>query len=153
MNQNMGIYGYTLKYFTPPKRHRDIPYNIAKFSGISKKGIAYLSEMKPEPSFIAELYYRNTDEGGRSTPVLSGYRPQVKFPFDKMKTSGQQIFIDTQIANPGDTVKAEITIISTEHFKEKLFAGLRFEFREGDGVIGTGKLLEVLDEGLLNKCL
>lgn len=82
-------------------------------------------------------------------PAISGYRPQVKFPFDKMQTSGQQIFIGKDVANPGDTVKAEITIISTEHFAGKLTAGLEFEFREGARIMGTGKILEVLDKALL----
>lgn len=95
--------------------------------------------------FIAELHYRKAEEGGRQTPAKSGYRPQVKFPFDKMQTSGQQKFIGKDIAYPGDIVKAEIAITSTEHLKRRLNVGLQFEFREGDRIIGTGRILEIIN--------
>lgn len=65
-----------------------------------------------EPDFIAELKYKTTEDGGRKTPAFSGYRPQVKFPFSEMQTSGQQKFIDKKSVNPGDTVNAEVSILS-----------------------------------------
>lgn len=105
--------------------------------------------MVKKPDFIAELYYRNSDDGGRKTPAFSGYRPHVKFPFSEMLTSGQQIFIDKSIVYPGETIIAEISIISTEPFLNKLNIGLDFEFREGSRIIGTGKILKVLNQDLL----
>lgn len=53
-----------------------------------------------QDDFIAILYYKATNEGGRKTPVQYGYRPQVKFDFDEMQTSGQQTFIDKDIVYP-----------------------------------------------------
>jgi len=105
--------------------------------------------MKSTPDFIAELYYRTKAEGGRSTPVWSKYRPQIKFPFSDMQTSGQQMFIDKETVHPGDTVTAEITIISTEPFRNMLYPGIEFEFREGLRVIGIGKILEIVNKELL----
>ena len=54
--------------------------------------------------FIATLTYKTTEQGGRKTPAKSGYRPQVKFDFEEMETSGQQTFIDRELVFPGDTV-------------------------------------------------
>jgi translation elongation factor EF-Tu-like GTPase len=101
-----------------------------------------------EADFIALLKYRTTKEGGRSTPAASGYRPQIKFPFEEMQTSGQQTFIDKELVYPGETVKASIKIISVDLFASSLTEGMEFEFREGPIVIGTGKLLTILNPRL-----
>jgi translation elongation factor EF-Tu-like GTPase len=53
------------------------------------------------PDFVATLIYRTTEEGGRRTPAKSGYRPQVKFDFVEMQTSGQQVFMDKEWVYPG----------------------------------------------------
>ena len=104
--------------------------------------------MNPKPDFIAELYYLTSEQGGRSTPVWTGYRPQVKFSFNEMVTSGYQRFLNKDEVNPGDTVDAEITVISTNFLKHKLYPGLEFEFREGSRIIGIGKVLQVLNADL-----
>lgn len=95
--------------------------------------------------FIAELKYLTSEEGGRKTPASSGYRPQIKFPFSEMQTSGQQVFINKEEVYPGDSVKAQITIISDNYFAGKLYEGLNFEFLEGSRIIGTGVILEIIN--------
>ena len=97
------------------------------------------------PDFIATLKYHTTEEGGRLTPANSGYRPQVKFDFEEMQTSGQQVFIDKEVVYPGDTVMAEITMASPGIFKGRLLEGMTFEFREGAKIIGTGTVVEILN--------
>lgn len=101
--------------------------------------------MKIEPDFIALLKYRTAEEGGRQTAAHSGYRPDIKFPFDKMLTCGFQTFIGQEKVFPGESVKAEIKIIATEYFKSQLFEDLEFDFREGSNIIGTGKILEIVN--------
>ncbi|MDH5379722.1 MAG: hypothetical protein OEW75_02650 [Cyclobacteriaceae bacterium] len=98
--------------------------------------------------FIAELQYLTTEEGGRKTPVKSGYRPQVKFDFDEMQTSGQQTFINKEWVNPGEHIKAKIKIVSPDHFAHTLSEGMAFEFREGATTIGTGKIEYIVNEKL-----
>ena len=98
--------------------------------------------------FIAILKYRTTDEGGRKTPAFSSYRPQIKFPFSEMQTSGQQTFLNKDIVYPGDEVEAEIAILSVEFFENQLTEGMDFEFREGSRIIGTGKIKEIINERL-----
>ncbi|MNG67175.1 Elongation factor Tu [compost metagenome] len=98
--------------------------------------------------FIAQLHYRTTQEGGRETPAFSKYRPQIKFDFDEMQTSGEQTFIDKDTVYPGEEVKAVIRIAGVLYFKGRLAEGMLFEFREGPRVIGTGKILQILNDTL-----
>jgi elongation factor Tu len=103
---------------------------------------------RPSPDFIATLKYFTTEEGGRAAPAHSGYRPHVKFGFEEMQTSGQQVFIGKGTVCPGDTVSAEITMLSPQIFKGRLSSGMVFEFCEGAKVIGTGQIIEILNTEL-----
>ena len=98
--------------------------------------------------FIAELKYLTTEQGGRQTAAHSGYRPQVKFAFTEMETSGQQTFIDKEVVYPGDTVNAKIKIVSPDYFAGNLTEGMKFEFREGATLIGTGQIKEIVNDKL-----
>ncbi len=101
-----------------------------------------------KPSFIAELKYKTTAEGGRMTAAVSGYRPAIKFPFDKILTSGKQVFLDKKNVDPRDTVRAEITILATSYFKNRLYEGLDFVFTEGERIIGTVVIKEIINKDL-----
>ena len=101
-----------------------------------------------EADFVATLTYRTTEQGGRKTPAVSGYRPQIKFAFEEMQTSGEQTFIERKTVFPGDMINAEIKLLSPEYFENKLDYGMKFEFREGETVIGTGKILHIINERL-----
>jgi hypothetical protein len=101
-----------------------------------------------QADFIASLNYRTTEQGGRKTAAKSGYRPQVKFDFTEMETSGQQTFIDREFVFPGDSVVAEIKILSVDFFANSLTEGMDFEFREGATIIGTGKIKHIINERL-----
>ena len=104
--------------------------------------------MNDDFDFTAILKYRTFDEGGRSTPAKSGYRPELSFDFEKITTSGRQIFIDKEWVCPGDTVEAEITMLSPQFYEQKLYEGLEFKFVEGSKTIGTGKILRIKNEKL-----
>ena len=98
--------------------------------------------------FLATLTYKTTDEGGRKTAARSGYRPQIKFDFEEMQTSGQQTFIERKIVFPGDVIVADIKLVSEEYFEGKLKEGMMFEFREGETIIGTGKIKCIINNKL-----
>ena len=101
--------------------------------------------LKIKPDFIAILKFTTAKKGGRKTAAHSGYRPDIKFPFDKMLTCGFQTFINQEKVFPGESVKAEIKINPTEYFKGQLFEDLEFDFREGQNIIGTGKILKIIN--------
>jgi hypothetical protein len=127
-------------------------YNQTDFDKILSDILSYYEQKMQNIDFIAELKYLTTEEGGRQTPAFSGYRPQVKFDFDEMQTSGQQTFLNKDTVYPGDAVEAAIRIISVEHFAHTLTVGMTFEFREGSRLIGTGKIIDILNERLIKAC-
>ena len=95
--------------------------NQPDFDIILKDIFSYYEQQLQNVDFIADLKYLTTEEGGRKTPVFSsGYRPQIKFDFDEMQTSGQQTFLNKETVYPGDTVEAVIKILSVEYFTNTL---------------------------------
>jgi hypothetical protein len=122
--------------------------NQSDFDVIIESVLNFYNEEFRKVDFIAELHYLTSEEGGRKTPVNSGYRPQVKFEFIKMQTSGQQIFIDKELAYPGEKVEAKIKIVSPDYFAHSLTEGMHFEFREGVTLIGNGKIKYIVNETL-----
>lgn len=102
--------------------------------------------------FIAELTYLSTQEGGRKSPVTSGYRSQIKFDFDDMRTSGQQTFIDKELVNPGEEVAAKVKILAVDHFANSLTEGMMFEFWEAAHLIGTGEIKYIVNSKLEKQC-
>lgn len=101
-----------------------------------------------EPDFIATIRYLKTIEGGRESPVSSGYKPQLKFDFETMETSGHQTFVNDQIVYPGDTVEAEVRIPSDSYFSKKLTENMKFVLKEGPRLIATGTITRILNINL-----
>jgi len=122
--------------------------NENSFDNIVKNILDFYEQEFNKTDFIAKLQYRTTEQGGRQTPAKSGYRPQVKFDFTEMQTSGQQTFIDKETVFPGDTVDAKIKILSPDYFAGCLTEGMEFEFREGATVIGTGEIKYIVNDKL-----
>ena len=118
------------------------------FDRIIDSILNYYNEEFNKVDFVAELQYLTTEQGGRKTPANSGYRPQVKFDFTEMQTSGQQTFIDKETVYPGDKVDAKIKILSPDYFADSLTEGMNFEFREGATVIGTGQIKYIVNDKL-----
>ncbi len=105
--------------------------------------------MLNKSDFIAELKFKTTENGGRKTPAQSSYRPHIEFEnYPEYLTSGQQIYIEKKTVNPGETVTAQISIYSAEHFKTRLFEGMNFKFCEGKKIIGTGKIIKIINSDL-----
>jgi len=122
--------------------------NQSDFDKIIDSVLSFYNDEFNKVDFIAELQYLTTEQGGRQTPAHSGYRPQVKFDFTEMQTSGQQTFIDKETVYPGDTVNAKIKIVSPDYFAGSLTEGMKFEFREGATLIGTGQIKDIVNDKL-----
>jgi hypothetical protein len=122
--------------------------NEKNFENIVKNILYFYEQEFSRTDFIAKLTYKTIEQGGRQTPAKSGYRPQVKFDFTEMQTSGQQTFIDKETVFPGDTINAKIKILSPHYFAGRLTEGMNFEFREGATVIGTGEIKYIVNDKL-----
>lgn len=104
--------------------------------------------MITQADFIAILKYRTAEDGGRQTAAGTNIRPAIKFPFSEYMTSGQQTFINKELVYPGETVEAEIRILSVHIFKNSLEEGMEFEFREGPRITGIGTITKIVNENL-----
>jgi len=124
--------------------------NESNFDNIVKNFLDFYEQEFEKIDFIAKLKYKTTEEGGRRTPAKSGYRPQVKFDFTEMQTSGMQTFIDKEIVFPGETVEAKIKILSPHYYAGYLTEGMKFEFREGVTIIGVGEIKYIVNDKLEN---
>ena len=101
--------------------------------------------------FVARLKYRTAEQGGRSVPAHSGYRPTIKFQFDSMYTSGEQKFHGRSFVHPGQEVIADIRIVSVIYFAGRLSKGDNFIFTEGQTIIGSGEIVEIINPILIKK--
>lgn len=100
--------------------------------------------MKLKPNFIALLTFLPAQEGGRTTPVSSGYRPALRFPFALGQFTAIQDFMEVELVYPGDSLKAMVTLLDQDYFADKIYQGLDFDFFEGEMEIGHGVITKIL---------
>ncbi|MFI6805282.1 elongation factor Tu [Streptomyces luteogriseus] len=99
--------------------------------------VAAPGSVKPRRRFSAQVYVLSAREGGRTTPVSSGYRPQ--FYIRTADVVGVVDLGEVAVARPGDTVA-----MSVELGREvPLEAGLGFAIREGGRTVGAGTVTVV----------
>ena len=94
------------------------------------------------PELEAEIYYLTTEEGGRKTPLHSGYRGQ--FFYDSNDWDAPQEFIDKEICNLGETVKVYLKTTRPNFHIGKFFIGKEFEIREGAKTVGKGIITKIM---------
>ena len=113
--------------------------------GIDKKElqrgmvIAKPGSVTPHTKFKAEVYILTKEEGGRHTPIFSGYRPQFYFRTTDV-TGVATLASGVEMVMPGDNVSIEVELIS----KIAMEKGLRFAIREGGRTIGAGRVTEIV---------
>ncbi|MBD8389024.1 hypothetical protein [Dysgonomonas sp. BGC7] len=101
----------------------------------------------PIPEIRASIYYLTEREGGRKTPVSSGYRGQ--FYYDDTNWDACQTFIGQDVCLLGKTVDCYLTTASPQFHLKQLHIGKVFEIREGARVVGKGIITEVLNPKFL----
>ena len=80
------------------------------------------------------------DEGGRHTPIFSGYKPQ--FYFRTTDVTGElKLPEGVEMIMPGDNAKITVELITPI----ALDKGLRFAIREGGQTVGAGSVIEILE--------
>jgi translation elongation factor EF-Tu-like GTPase len=95
-----------------------------------------------KPDIEVELNLLTTEEGGRRTRALSGYRPQ--FSYDGYDWDAIQDYGDVEMVAPGETVVAYLQFLSPQCHVGKLYPGKEFLLREGSRVVGRGHVITVL---------
>lgn len=97
----------------------------------------------------ARVYFLPTEEGGRHTPVSSGYSPGFDFGVvgndgTKMQNGGMMIFEGQELILPGDECVVRIRPLVPELVQPVIRPNLEFNVMEGGRVVGRGTILEIL---------
>ncbi|MEP4548149.1 MAG: elongation factor Tu [Saccharospirillum sp.] len=98
----------------------------------------------PAPKDIeAEIYFLTAEEGGRSTPAFTGYRPQ--FYYNEHDWDASHVYPDVEVANPGETVRAYLGFLSPQEHLGKVHVGMKFLIREGARTVGKGVITKIIE--------
>lgn len=99
--------------------------------------VAAPGSVVPRRRFTARVYVLSAREGGRTTPVSTGYRPQ--FYIRTADVVGNVDLGEAGAARPGDTVTMTVELGRDV----PLESGLGFAIREGGRTVGAGTVIEV----------
>ncbi|MEV7069290.1 elongation factor Tu [Streptomyces sp. NPDC091972] len=100
--------------------------------------VAAPGSVVPSRRFTAQVYVLSAREGGRTTPVTTGYRPQ--FYIRTADVVGDVDLGEVAVARPGDQV-----VMTVELGRDvPLEAGLGFAIREGGRTVGAGTVTAVV---------
>ncbi|MFF3690633.1 elongation factor Tu [Streptomyces sp. NPDC002187] len=100
--------------------------------------VAAPGSVVPSRRFTAQVYVLSAREGGRTTPVSTGYRPQ--FYIRTADVVGDIDLGVTAVARPGDTVTLTVELGRDV----PLEPGLGFAVREGGRTVGAGTVTGLL---------
>ncbi|MCP9946630.1 elongation factor Tu [Streptomyces somaliensis] len=100
--------------------------------------VAEPGSVVPGRRFTARVHVLSAREGGRSTPVATGYRPQ--FHIRTADVVGEVDLGGRGLAHPGETVTATVELGRAV----PLEPGLGFAVREGGRTVGAGTVSELL---------
>lgn len=99
--------------------------------------VAAPGSVVPRSRFTAQVYVLSTREGGRTTAVSTGYRPQ--FYIRTADVVGDVDLGERAVARPGDTVTMTVELGR----EVPLEPGLGFAIREGGRTVGAGTVTSV----------
>ncbi|WP_329200912.1 elongation factor Tu [Streptomyces sp. NBC_01435] len=100
--------------------------------------VAAPGSVTPSRRFTAQVYILSAREGGRTTPVTTGYRPQ--FYIRTADVVGDVDLGEMAVARPGDTVDLTVELGRDV----PLESGLGFAIREGGRTVGAGTVTGLL---------
>ena len=95
----------------------------------------------PHTKFEGEVYILTKEEGGRSTPFFSGYKPQFYFRTTDV-TGKLDLLGGAEMCMPGDNVQMAIDLEDKPIAMED---GLRFAIREGGRTVGSGVVTKIIE--------
>lgn len=101
-----------------------------------------------KPDFIAVVTYALTAQGGRSTPVRSGYQPVIRFDDCGYATPAENVLTDREQLFLGETAEVNITMMSIDMFSNTLLVGQRFEIYEPPRLVGSGIIKQIVNKNL-----
>lgn len=107
--------------------------------------------MENKPHFVALLTYSSEIKSGKSTPFSNGSRAGFLFDFQNKIVFGSKNFLEIDLVYPSDIVKSEITLYTDWKTLNKIYIGLDFDFYEGDILIGSGIVIDLLNTDFISE--
>ena len=101
--------------------------------------LAKPGSITPHTEFEAQVMLLKKEEGGRHTPIFSGYRPQV-FIRTTDVTGDITLSAGTEMIMPGDNTTVTVKLIKPVAMQE----GQRFAIREGGLTVGAGAISKII---------
>ncbi|CEP03933.1 Elongation factor Tu [Plasmodiophora brassicae] len=95
---------------------------------------------KASSSIKAEVYVLTKEEGGRHTPFVTNYKPQL-FLRTADVTGTITLPEDTPMVMPGDNANFQIDLLEPVAMEK----GMRFALREGGKTVGAGVITDLLN--------
>jgi translation elongation factor EF-Tu-like GTPase len=96
-------------------------------------------------TIVARFRLLTTDAGGRSGPLVSGYRSLLRFE-DRNADHGFELALDSNVGSdgiaPGSSAEGSFSFWAADELPQ-LFRGQKFEMREGTRVVGHGVVVEL----------
>ena len=102
--------------------------------------LAKPGSVTPHTKFKGEIYVLSKEEGGRSTPFRSNYRPQFYFRTTDI-TGTITLPEGVEVCLPGDNVAISVELIHAVAMEK----GLRFAIREGGRTVASGRVSEIVE--------
>lgn len=102
--------------------------------------LAKPNSLKPITKFNSQVYILKKEEGGRHTPFVTKYSPQMFFRTANIAAS-LKLPEGVEMVAPGDDTSLEVTLKNCMPIEK----GLRFTLREGNKTIGTGVVTDLIE--------
>ncbi len=100
--------------------------------------LAKPGSVTPHTEFEAQIYILSKEEGGRHSPIFSGYKPQ--FYIRTTDVTGDITLPEgMEMAMPGDTITIKVKLIAPVALEEQQ----RFAIREGGKTVGAGAVTKI----------
>ncbi len=100
------------------------------------------------PDLIAQIDFLPTEQGGRTLPAHSGYRPNHDFGLKGTLNDAAHEYIGQEAVAPGESVLANLWLLAPEFQAGRLYPGFRFTVQEGSRVVGRAVVQQVLNAAL-----
>ena len=104
--------------------------------------------VKLDMDAVIKLTLLPAEEGGRKSPISSGYRGQHLIKPD-YQTSAIIELIDIESLPPGESCLAKIKYITPEVYPNTLFVGREVAVYEGARKVGVAVIKQVMNQVLL----
>ncbi len=107
-----------------------------------------LDETPPFFEVTAILNLTSTEDGGRTKPISSGYRPDHVFEFEKSGIYKYAYIGDVQLGskhqlNPGESAEVKVRFLTHQPIEKQLIIGKEWFLYEGPIKIGFAKISNI----------